>query len=66
MGGREICSKMEFNPPTIRHGRVSRDHLHEIYQSSLKQSNVGRYVNNAPNTLFFVISGFFTSFKYHL
>ena len=29
MGG-EICQKkMESNPHTFRHGRVSRDHLHE-------------------------------------
>ena len=28
MGG-EICLKMDFNPPTIRHVRVSRDHLYE-------------------------------------
>ena len=28
MGG-EICPKIDFNPTTIRHGRVSRDHLHE-------------------------------------
>ena len=25
----ETCPKMEFNPTTVRHGRESRDHLHD-------------------------------------
>ena len=29
----EICPKMEVTIPTIRQGRVSRDHLHESQQS---------------------------------
>ena len=54
MGG-ETCPKMDFNPTTIRHGRVSREHLHLLQQANA----LDRFVNHDPNALFFIISGFF-------
>ena len=61
MGG-EICPKMDFNPTTIRHGRVNQNHLHEsaINKSSLQETNaLHRFVNNVPNALLLLLLAFF-------
>ena len=65
MGG-ESCPKMDFNPITIRHGRVG--HLYErpfvrklaINKSSLQPTNaLDRFINNAPNALVLLLVAFF-------
>ena len=68
MGG-EICSKMEFNPSTIRHERVSQDHLHESQQSINHHSNNQMLQINLSTmlkTLYFYYQWLFSRFKHHL